>query len=112
MDTVSSEMGKAIGGRTVSLRTFRAVAPGTEGAVSLAGTAWGLSAAALLAAPTVLFGWATPLDALLLAGIALGANLFESYWGEWAAPKGLDDGPHTNFLMTLVAALLAWMIWM
>ncbi|HLP40031.1 MAG TPA: DUF92 domain-containing protein, partial [Fibrobacteria bacterium] len=35
MDTVSSEMGKAIAGRTVSLRTLRRVPPGTEGAVSL-----------------------------------------------------------------------------
>jgi uncharacterized membrane protein len=112
MDTVSSEMGKAIGGSTISLRSFRAVAPGTEGAVSLAGTAWGLFAAALLAAPAVYFGWASAPDALLLVGIALAANFFESFWGEWAAPRGLDDGPHTNFLMTLVAALLGWLVWM
>jgi uncharacterized protein (TIGR00297 family) len=112
MDTVSSEMGKAMGGRTVSLRNLRAVEPGTEGAVSLAGTLWGFLAAALLAAPTLLFGWASPRDALLLVGIALAANVFESYWGEWAAPRGLDDGPHTNFLMTLVAALLAWLVFL
>lgn len=111
MDTVSSEMGKAIGGKTISPRTFRLVAPGSEGGVSLAGTLWGLAAAAALSMPILFLGWGTPKDALLLVGIAFAANLFESYWGDWASRHGLDDGPHTNFLMTLLAALLAWMVW-
>lgn len=111
MDTVSSEMGKAIGGRTISLRSFRPVTPGAEGGVSLAGTLWGLGAAALLSLLVLPLGWGGFRDMGLLVGIALAANLFESYWGEWAAKRGLDDGPHTNFLMTLLAALLAWVVW-
>lgn len=110
MDTVSSEMGKAIGGPTFTLRRFRRVAPGTEGGVSLAGTLWGLFAAALLAALVVPLEWGDPGTAAALVGIAALANVFESLWGEWALRKGLEDGPHTNFLLTLCSALAAWAV--
>lgn len=111
MDTVSSELGKAVGGTTLSLHSFRRVPPGTEGGVSLAGTAWGLAAAVLLAAAVPMLGWGGWAEAAALVGIAFAANLFESYWGEWAARRGIDSGPHANFLMTLFAALLAWAVW-
>jgi uncharacterized protein (TIGR00297 family) len=111
MDTVSSEMGKALGGRTISLRTFRAVPPGTEGGVSLAGTLCGLAAAAFLSAAVLPLRWGGWPAALALCGIAVLANVFESYWGEYAARRGMDQGPHTNVLMTLAAAVAAWLLW-
>ncbi|MDB5048935.1 MAG: Protein of unknown function transrane [Fibrobacteres bacterium] len=111
MDTVSSEMGKALGGRTVSLRSFRSVPPGSEGGVSLAGTLCGLAAAAAMAAVILPLGWGRCADVLILSAIALLANLFESYWGEWASRRDMDQGPHTNVLMTLVAAVLAWLFY-
>jgi uncharacterized membrane protein len=109
-DTVSSEIGKAVGGTTVSLRTFRAVAPGTEGGVSLAGSLAGLGAGAALAVGIVPLGWGSWAQAAILLAIALAANVFESYWGEYASRRGLDQGPHANILMTLVAAALAWLL--
>ncbi|MEO6096673.1 MAG: DUF92 domain-containing protein [Fibrobacteria bacterium] len=109
MDTVSSEIGKAVGGKTISLRSFLLVTPGTDGGVSLAGTLCGLAAAALMAAAILPLGWGSLLDAAALSGIAVLANLFESYWGEYAARRGMDQGPHTNVLMTLAAAVLAWL---
>ena len=111
MDTVSSEIGKALAGRTWSLSTFRQVKPGTNGAVSLAGTFWGLLAAAGLAMPILALHWGSSKDLGVLLGIALIANLFEAYWKAWAAPRGMDQGAHTNVLMTLVAAILAWVWW-
>ena len=56
-------------------------------------------------------GWGGPLDAAALLIFAVAANLFESYWGEWAARKGLEAGAHTNVLMTLAAAVPAWLWW-
>lgn len=109
MDTVSSEIGKAMGGKTVSLRSFHLVAPGTDGGVSLAGTLCGLAAAASMALAILPLSWGSLRDAAALLSIAVLANLFESYWGEYAARRGMDQGPHTNVLMTLAAAVLAWL---
>ena len=49
-DTCSSEVGKAYGRRTFLITTLRPVAPGTEGAVSLEGTAAGLGGGAIVGA--------------------------------------------------------------
>ncbi|MDB5106852.1 MAG: putative conserved rane protein [Fibrobacteres bacterium] len=111
MDTVSSEIGKALGGRTLSLRTLRLVAPGTEGGVSLAGTLAGLAAAGLMAAAILPLRWGGWPEVEALMGMAVLANLFESYWGEYASRRDMDQGPHTNVLMTLVAAAAAWLWW-
>ncbi|MBW8889152.1 MAG: DUF92 domain-containing protein [Fibrobacteres bacterium] len=108
-DTVSSEIGKAVGGTTISLRSFRTVPAGSEGGVSLAGTLAGLAAAALMCAGIVPLGWGGWGAAGILLAISLAANVFESYWGEYAAGRGLDQGPHANVLMTLLAAVLAWL---
>ncbi len=53
-DTVASEIGKWLGGPTVLLGSLRRVEPGTAGGASLAGTAAGALAAAVVAA----LGWA------------------------------------------------------
>jgi uncharacterized protein (TIGR00297 family) len=111
MDTVSSEIGKALAGRTLSLKTFRSVPPGTDGGVSLGGTLWGLSAALALCLPILALRWGGILDVAALLGIAILANLFESYWGEWAEKRGMDPQAHTNVMMTLVAAILGWIYW-
>jgi len=111
MDTVSSEIGKATAGRTISLRSLRLVPPGTEGGVSLAGTLAGLGAAMLIATGILPLGWGGWSEVAALTVIAVAANVFESLWGEWAARKDMNQGPHANVLMTLVAAVLAWMLW-
>jgi uncharacterized protein (TIGR00297 family) len=47
-DTISSEVGVAVGGRTYNAVTLRKMAPGLSGGISLAGTAGGLAALLLL----------------------------------------------------------------
>ena len=47
-DTISSEVGVAVGGRTYNALTFHRMAPGLSGGISLAGTAGGLAALLLL----------------------------------------------------------------
>ena len=47
----ASEIGKAYGGQPRALPSFRAVPPGTPGAVSIVGTLSGVGAAALIAWP-------------------------------------------------------------
>jgi uncharacterized protein (TIGR00297 family) len=109
MDTASSEVGKAFRGRTWLLPEFKSVAPGTEGAWSLAGTVAGLVAALVMVALGWALGFATPAQTLGLVAIALGANFVESLWARFWDARGVDPGAHTNVILTLVAALLAWL---
>jgi uncharacterized protein (TIGR00297 family) len=48
-DTVSSEIGQVLGGRPRMITTLRAAEPGTDGAMSLAGTLAGMVAAGIVA---------------------------------------------------------------
>jgi uncharacterized membrane protein len=59
-DTVSSEIGQALGGTPFMLTTLLRVPPGTDGAISLTGTLAGIAAAALIAATPARPPWACP----------------------------------------------------
>jgi uncharacterized protein (TIGR00297 family) len=110
MDTVSSEIGKALGGRTLLVTTLRPVPPGTEGGVSLGGTAAGLAGAAVLAACGIALGLPPgPSGAVLavLLAAALFATTLESVAGAALERRGLLDGATVNFLASLVGALTA-----
>jgi len=106
-DTASSEIGKLWGRRTFLVTTFRAVPPGTEGAVSLEGTLAGAGGAFLVAALGAglhLFPWPAALT-VTVAGFV--ATMLESVVGATIETDGLLDGTAVNFLCTLCGALLA-----
>ena len=102
-DTAGSEIGGLYGRTPISLRTFRKVAPGTEGAVSLEGTTGALLMAALLAGVALLVRQIGP-SALLpvLAGSVVG-GLYESL----AAGRLPLGHQALNFTNTLMGALVA-----
>jgi uncharacterized protein (TIGR00297 family) len=106
-DTAGSELGGLYGKTPISLRSFRKVPPGTEGAVSLEGTAGALVFAALVAGLGVAAG-VVPAAAfgVVLAGSVVG-GLYESL----AAGKLPLGHQALNFTTTRVgggvAALLA-----
>lgn len=109
-DTVSSEIGQAIGGMPVLLSTLQRVPPGTDGAVSLTGTLAGCVSAALLvcaAIPTL------RLDAghAVIAWTAAICGLFaDSLIGATLERRGWLNNDLVNFLSTGVAAVLALLI--
>lgn len=81
-DTVSSEVGKAYGKTTYLVTTFQRVPRGTEGAVSLEGTAAGVAAAVLFSGVALAIGQVSGLSgAGVVAAAATIANLAESYLG-------------------------------
>ena len=104
-DTVSSEMGQAFGGRAWLITTFRRVAAGKDGGVSLAGTASGVAAAALVVwaggAPHAFW----PVFTATCAGLAL-----DSVLGATVEARGWVGNDLVNFGSTLFAALMvqAW----
>ena len=104
-DTAESEIGQLSRRAPRLITNLRRVAPGTDGAISAAGTLAGLAAAAI----TALLGSAlglvgSPGTTLLVAGAAFLGTVTDSLLGALAPRIGNEL---TNVLCTLVAAGLA-----
>jgi uncharacterized protein (TIGR00297 family) len=106
-DTVSSEVGKAYGRRTYLITTLRSVPRGTDGAVSLEGTAAGLAAALIVAGLGAALGLYPAPGALAVVVAAFIATTLESVVGATLEKRGLLDNEAVNFLNSLAGALLA-----
>lgn len=107
-DTVSSEIGQALSGPTWLITSARRVPPGTDGGMSLLGTAAGLCAAALV--PTII-ALTQPLSLTTAAIIALAAAaglLFDSLLGATLERKGRLGNDLVNLSSTAFAATLAY----
>ncbi|KXZ43595.1 hypothetical protein GPECTOR_86g389 [Gonium pectorale] len=108
-DTVSSEVGKAYGKTTYLITTFKLVPRGTEGAVSLEGTAAGALAAVLFSGVALATRQVPDLSSAgLVAAAATVANLAESYLGASAqgrVPWLTND--LVNMLQISLAAAIA-----
>jgi uncharacterized protein (TIGR00297 family) len=105
-DTVSSEMGQALGGKTLLITTGRVVAAGTDGGVSVAGTACGALAAAAVVGVSSLMrspGAAAGVFAAALAGL-----IFDSVLGATVERRGWLGNDLVNFVSTVFAAGIAW----
>jgi uncharacterized protein (TIGR00297 family) len=107
-DTVSSEIGQALGGKPILLTTLKRVPPGTDGGVTLAGTLAGCLAGlliALVAIPTLRLDWKQ-------AGIAAAAGVWglfaDSLIGATVERRGWLNNDLVNFLSTVIAVLLAF----
>ena len=106
-DTVSSEIGQILGGRPRLITSFRQVEPGTDGAISLAGTLAGLAAGCVVAAiGTVSLGGDASLFWLASAGAVFGL-LFDSLLGALLERRGWLNNDAVNFLSTISAAAFA-----
>ena len=77
-DTLASELGEVLGGPPLLLTTLRRVAPGTDGAISLAGTLAGASGAVLV---------------VLVAVFALGLGPATRYAQDWARSAASSSIP-------------------
>jgi uncharacterized protein (TIGR00297 family) len=104
-DTVSSEVGQAFGEKARLITSWKSVAAGTNGAVSLTGTLAGIAAAAIVSS-VCLFAGLVPMRWLL---ISLGAGILgmfaDSFLGAWLERRGLLNNDSVNFLSTLVSAV-------
>jgi uncharacterized protein (TIGR00297 family) len=109
-DTVSSEIGQVLGGRPRMITTLRAAEPGTDGAISLAGTLAGVVAAGAVAG---LGAWAlhgnVNLFAVSCAGGVFGL-LFDSLLGATLEKWGWLNNDAVNFLSTASAAAFALLL--
>ena len=107
MDTVGTEIGQSVSSPTVLLPDFRRVPPGTDGAVSVAGTLAGFGAAAALAFAGVASLLLSQGGAIAVVLAACAGTALESLLGREGAPWRLSNGHVLNFLNTLAGAVTA-----
>jgi uncharacterized protein (TIGR00297 family) len=106
-DTVSSEIGQILGGRPWMSTTLRRVDPGTDGAVSLAGTLAGVASAAIVAAVgSWALGGGAAMFWICCAGGVFGL-FFDSLLGATLERRGWLNNDAVNFLSTASAAVFA-----
>lgn len=106
-DTLASELGEVLGGQPLMVTTRHRVPPGTDGAISLAGTLAGTGGAALVVLVAV-----GPLglgvsDAVCAGLGAVGGLFVDSLLGATAERRGWLNNDAVNFLSTLAAAVIA-----
>ncbi len=109
-DTVSSEFGQARSDRSRLITTWELVPAGTDGGITLAGTLAGTLAAALVTLVSVLTAlipsrWFGPSLFAAVAGI-----VFDSLLGAVLERRNLLNNDAVNFLSTLFAAVLAFLL--
>lgn len=106
-DTISSELGQVLSGHPRMITTFRKAEPGTDGAISLGGTAAGIIASGAVAAAG---SWAldggTELFAVSWTAGVFGL-FFDSLLGATAERRGWINNDAVNFLSTASAAAAA-----
>jgi uncharacterized protein (TIGR00297 family) len=106
-DTVSSELGQVLSGRPRMITTLRVAPPGTDGAISLAGTLAGIVAACIVAAVGALaLSGGLFLFAVSWSGGVFGL-FFDSILGATVERRGWLNNDIVNFLSTASAAAFA-----
>jgi uncharacterized protein (TIGR00297 family) len=106
-DTVSSEIGQALGGHAWLITTFRRVPSGKDGGMSLAGTAAGVVGAGLVVAAGSLHHALWP-DKALVFGAACAGLIFDSLLGATVEERGWVGNDLVNFSSTLLAAAVPY----
>lgn len=109
-DTCSSELGNVYGRRFYNVLTIRTDSRGLNGVISIEGTVLGLLGSCLIAGLYGLgFGWGWPILWILIAGVV--GNLADSVLGATLERAGRLSNDAVNFLNTLVAALVALLLY-
>lgn len=110
-DTTSSEIGAAVDSRTVLITTWKQVPPGTDGGISLAGTAAGIVAAVLVAACAAFLGLTGRVEAVLIAGCGIAGMTVDSVLGATLEIPGYLNNDLVNLLGTGFAGLLMLLLY-
>lgn len=106
-DTISSEMGNAMGRRHFHILSFKPATPGGNGIISLEGIQWGILASVMIGLLyAALEGWSHWVIIIIIAGFL--GNLSDSVLGATLENKKLLSNNLVNFLNTLIAALITW----
>ena len=109
-DTVSSEIGQWVSDRAYLITTFKPVRVGENGGVSVAGTAAGFAASAVIVGLGLGLGLCGPYrfaGPAIALGAAVAGNLLDSFVGATLERRGLVTNSMVNFAGTSFAGGLA-----
>jgi uncharacterized protein (TIGR00297 family) len=109
-DTGSSEIGMAFPGRTILITTFKPVAAGTDGGVSLIGTVAALLGAAAVAMVAVVTRLVPAAAVVSIIGAGFFGTLVDSLLGAVFERRGKLDNDLVNLFSTAATAGVAWLI--
>jgi uncharacterized protein (TIGR00297 family) len=109
-DTVSSELGQAFRERALLITTFETVPAGTDGGITLIGTATGALAAFLVAGTALSFNLTSTRALGISVGGALLGMLTDSYLGAGLERRGMVNNDTVNFLGTMMAAAFSLLL--
>ncbi|MCH5597102.1 DUF92 domain-containing protein [Niabella ginsengisoli] len=108
-DTVSSELGNVYGKRFYNILSFKRSPKGLNGVVSMEGTLLGFAGSIIIATVYYIFVPSLPnVVIILIAGTA--GNIADSVLGSTLESKGVLSNNAVNFLNTVVAAVIAWLL--
>ena len=106
-DTVSSECGQALKREARLITTFQTVPAGTDGGITLAGTAAGAVAALLVSVVEWRVGLLSPRWMWIVALAGVAGMVIDSVLGALFERRGWIGNDSVNFISTVVAAVAA-----
>jgi uncharacterized protein (TIGR00297 family) len=106
-DTLSSEVGLALGGTPRLATTWRQVSSGTNGGVTVGGTFAGVAGATLIVLVCVVAGVVPRRAFWACAGAGLLGMAADSLLGATVERRGILGNNGVNFLSTAIAAVIA-----
>jgi len=108
-DTLSSELGVIYGKRFFNILNFKTDLKGLDGVVSIEGTFFGVLGSSVIASIYALsYGWNSIFLMIVLSGTA--GNLTDSILGALFERKGIIKNDMVNFLNTLAAVTLLFLL--
>lgn len=109
-DTVSSELGQAWSDKARLITTWQEVPAGTDGGVTWVGTLGGIAAAIVVSMVCVAVGLVPARWSLISVSAAVSGMVADSYLGATLERRRLLNNDWVNFLSTLAAAGVAWLL--
>jgi uncharacterized protein (TIGR00297 family) len=109
-DTVSSELGQAMGGTPRLITTGQRAEPGTNGAITITGTVAGAIAAVTVAFVFVAFGVAGRFSFIVIAFSGIAGMIADSFLGATLEGHARIGNNAVNFISTLIAAAIAFFL--